>query len=168
METCVDERYCGSLTARQALQMNHPGPLNLHYKLKVRDQQRVTEENKTLLHTFLSSPPLFSHLLLRHSPAHTSLALLSLLSVSSSLTTSPPSLPSTSPCSSAPRLPFSPHPFLRPRQFIWSNGALTGWSLCPLPGVCSCARALRRLPPRTHIHAECQNTPTYTHACIHL
>lgn len=50
-----------------------------------------------------------------------------------------------------------------------SDGALTGWFLCPLPRACSCARALRRLPPQTHIHTETAriHLPTHMHAYIY-
>lgn len=50
-----------------------------------------------------------------------------------------------------------------------SDGALTGWNLCPIPRACSCARALQRLPSQTHIHTETVgiHPPTHMHAYIY-
>lgn len=71
--------------------------------------------------------------------------------------------------------PLTPHSFLPPYlsgkrgSSSESDGALTGWSLCPLLRACSCAWALWCLPPQTHIHAKTAgiHPPTHMHAYIY-
>lgn len=124
-------------------------------------------------HFFFTRPSLLPfHLLLCHSLTHNSIALRRFFTP----LFSPPSLTSISIFPLAPCLLFHLTPPSLPQwnegnrvSSFESDGALTGWNLCPIPRACSCARSLQRLPPHTHIHTEPVgiHPPTHMHAYIY-